>query len=188
MIQDTTKQKRATSKTYIARVESYNANPTRCKSCGTIFPYKSRHKMFCDHSCSAKFNNLGITRNQPRNPNKCICGNTLESGRSKYCSMDCLNKDYLNKVITGVISPTPNTLRKIIINIRGYRCENCGSSEWLGEKLQLELHHIDGDNSNGDFDNLSLLCPNCHSITNNYKGKNKGNGRVSRRKNVPITQ
>ena len=37
----------------------------------------------------------------------------------------------------------------------------------------LELHHIDGNHSNNELSNLTLLCPNCHALTDNYRGKNK---------------
>ena len=39
--------------------------------------------------------------------------------------------------------------------------------------IPLELHHIDGNNQNNNLTNLTLLCPNCHAMTDNYRGKNK---------------
>lgn len=58
-----------------------------------------------------------------------------------------------------------------IVNLRGHRCEMCGLSEWMGKKITLEVHHVDGDSLNNELDNLQLLCPNCHSTTNNWKGR-----------------
>ncbi len=52
-------------------------------------------------------------------------------------------------------------------------CSRCGISQWQGEKLSLHLDHIDGNNINNQLDNLRLLCPNCHSLTDTYCGKNK---------------
>ena len=57
--------------------------------------------------------------------------------------------------------------------VKEERCENCHLTEWLGETMPLELHHIDGDHKNNVLDNLTLLCPNCHTLTDNYRGKNK---------------
>ena len=57
--------------------------------------------------------------------------------------------------------------------LRGWRCENCGLTEWQGQKVPLEVHHIDGDELNSVLENLQVLCPNCHALTNNYKGKNQ---------------
>ena len=45
----------------------------------------------------------------------------------------------------------------------------------------MELEHNDGNSQNNSLDNLSLICPNCHSQTPTYKGANKGNGRHYRR-------
>jgi 5-methylcytosine-specific restriction endonuclease McrA len=51
-------------------------------------------------------------------------------------------------------------------------CANCGLAEWLGQKVPLELDHIDGDRANHEISNLRLLCPNCHAQTATYRGKN----------------
>jgi hypothetical protein len=63
-------------------------------------------------------------------------------------------------------------LRLLERNILENKCSRCDIQEWLGEKISLELDHIDGDNWNNKRENIRLLCPNCHAITDNYKGKN----------------
>ena len=45
-------------------------------------------------------------------------------------------------------------------------------SEWLGKPITLEVHHKDGNHQNNELENLQLLCPNCHSYTDNWRGKN----------------
>lgn len=62
--------------------------------------------------------------------------------------------------------------RLLAEGIKEHRCECCGNSEWLGRKIVLELHHIDGNRENNSLDNLMMLCPNCHSMTDNFKSKN----------------
>jgi len=52
-------------------------------------------------------------------------------------------------------------------------CENCGKTQWLGLPIPLELHHKDGDRINNALQNIELLCPNCHSLTDNYRGSKK---------------
>ena len=58
--------------------------------------------------------------------------------------------------------------------IKDNKCEICGVSIWRGVRLPLELHHKDGDHFNNDFNNLQILCPNCHSIQEGNSGANAG--------------
>ena len=53
-----------------------------------------------------------------------------------------------------------------------YKCDVCNLSDWLGAPITLELHHIDGVNTNNETLNLQVLCPNCHSQTDNFRAKN----------------
>ena len=55
-----------------------------------------------------------------------------------------------------------------------YKCAICGISEWNGAPLSLQLDHINGINDDHRLENLRFLCPNCHSQTDTYAGKNKG--------------
>ena len=58
------------------------------------------------------------------------------------------------------------------------KCEVCGLGEiWNGSRIEHHLDHIDGNSTNHILSNLQILCPNCHSQTNTYCGKNKGNGK-----------
>jgi len=62
--------------------------------------------------------------------------------------------------------------KRFLIRERGHRCEHCGLTKWLGKKIPLELHHKDGNKKNNTKKNLLLVCPNCHTFTDTYKGKN----------------
>ncbi|KAA0930413.1 HNH endonuclease signature motif containing protein [Streptomyces apricus] len=53
-------------------------------------------------------------------------------------------------------------------------CAMCGiEAVWLGEPLPLEVDHIDGNWRDNWIENLRLLCPNCHSTTDTYRGRGK---------------
>ena len=52
-------------------------------------------------------------------------------------------------------------------------CEKCGLDSWQGQHIPLEIHHINGVNTDNRLENLQLLCPNCHALTNNYRGRAK---------------
>lgn len=64
------------------------------------------------------------------------------------------------------------TLLPELIKLRGRKCECCGLSEWNSIPITLQAHHIDGDRTNNVLENLALLCPNCHSQTDNFCSKN----------------
>lgn len=52
-------------------------------------------------------------------------------------------------------------------------CYECGLiPEWNGKELALQLDHINGKSDDNRLENLRLLCPNCHSQTSNFSGKN----------------
>lgn len=63
--------------------------------------------------------------------------------------------------------------RRRVLEEQDHRCNKCGISEWQGVKITLELDHIDGNTQNNARLNLEGLCPNCHSITDTWRGRNK---------------
>lgn len=53
------------------------------------------------------------------------------------------------------------------------KCNRCGLDEWMDTPLVLELEHKDGNHYNNERNNLEMLCPNCHSLTSTWRGRNK---------------
>jgi len=66
-------------------------------------------------------------------------------------------------------------LRERIIYEQYCKCNKCGLGEWLGVKIPLELEHKDGNHFNNERNNLEMLCPNCHALTDTWRGRNKNN-------------
>lgn len=51
------------------------------------------------------------------------------------------------------------------------RCELCGLERWCGLPISFELHHVNGDRLDNRLESLQILCPNCHSQTENFGRK-----------------
>jgi DNA-binding CsgD family transcriptional regulator/5-methylcytosine-specific restriction endonuclease McrA len=62
--------------------------------------------------------------------------------------------------------------RLVAAGLKEDRCEECGLSEWRGRRLGMQLHHKNGDGLDNRLENLVFLCPNCHSQTDTYGGRN----------------
>jgi len=80
-------------------------------------------------------------------------------------------EDYLsNNAAIGSFKLKNRILKE---GLKPHECENCLNTKWLDNPIPLELHHINGNSKDNSLVNLQLLCPNCHSLTDNYRGKNK---------------
>jgi hypothetical protein len=77
---------------------------------------------------------------------------------------------------TGVVTGTQLTIKNIVKNLNGERCEICGLTEWQGSVIPLVLDHINGKPSDSRLDNLRLVCGNCNMQLPTFAGKNKGKG------------
>lgn len=58
--------------------------------------------------------------------------------------------------------------RLIEDGVKEAKCELCGKSEWMGVPIPLELHHINGNHYDNRLENLLILCPNCHALTDSH--------------------
>ena len=68
--------------------------------------------------------------------------------------------------------------------LKEYKCECCGISEWNGKPLTLQLHHINGIHNDNRLSNLQLLCPNCHSQTENFGTRGRGTSIIRKAENL----
>lgn len=118
-------------------------------------------------NCSKEFNY------KPSQQNGRYCSNT--------CQQEFQKKQRIAEWLTGGKKPGKITLKEYLTETHGYKCSCCGISDWNGNPINLEIDHKDGDPYNDSPDNLRFICPNCHSQTDTYRGKNRGKGRVERR-------
>lgn len=106
---------------------------------------------------------------------------------NKYCDNKCQlelrSKQAYEKhkalFLEGKCTSRPR-IRQILTELRGYRCECCGISEWQGKDIVLQVDHINGEPYDNSPENLRLICPNCHSQTASFAGANRGKGRWSK--------
>ena len=164
-----------------------------CLYCGKEITGDARKK-FCNHSCSASYNNRGVVRNGSRRIRFCVnCGKKLENHQTKYCSKECNTEfKYQEQIkrwkngeangcdVTGSVSPY---VRRYMLEKANYACEKCGfnkNNEYTGLSI-LQLHHKDGDCYNNTEENIEVLCPNCHCLTENFGSRNKNSSRSDRR-------
>ena len=134
------------------------------------------------------------TKTYNREKRNCLCCEKELTGRQTlFCGLQCqanhrqngLVDKWKKKEIIGYSGKVMNVkpfVRRYMIEKYEYKCSKC---EWnklhpVTKLPPLEINHIDGNASNTWEENLEVLCPNCHSLTTNYKNHNKGNGKRKR--------
>ena len=121
------------------------------------------------------------------------CGKVLNRKQMFYCSNECKieyeQKEYISNWKAGLEDGLKGEyglslrIRKYLFGTRGCKCELCGWGEInpYTNTIPLEIHHKDGNYLNNSEENLQVLCPNCHSLTETFKSHNK-DGRKGRSK------
>jgi hypothetical protein len=149
--------------------------------CGKITFKQPSHlnkKTFCSVKCSSS---------SRIKPGRCIvCGKEIPQASRRYCSEFChkviISRFAIYRIENGTFEGQTKTIRNYLLSKRGHRCETCLNEYWQLQPIPLEVNHVDGNSENNKLENVKLICPNCHALTPNYKGRNKGKGRFSRMK------
>lgn len=122
------------------------------------------------------------------------CNKKLYRSQKKFCSNSCQKEfeykcyieNWKKNLVDGLSSEygISRHIKKYLFKKYNNKCALCGWGERnpFSNKIPLEVEHIDGNYRHNNEENLILLCPNCHSLTQSYKGANRGNGRLSRKK------
>lgn len=167
-------------------MENYN-----CEKCGTSFerPTKGYKKRFCSRACanSRQFNETANKKRAKSNRQawKKMAPDVLkERKKNMHLIVKKRMQTYQNNFMAADFDTLASgTKRRRVLLEQNNCCLHCGLKEWQGQPLTLELDHIDGNNQNEVRDNLRYLCPNCHSLTPTWRGRNNTGDKNSRRKN-----
>ena len=168
-------------------LESKKRQPNHCLYCGKEIIGKDKYrKIFCDRSCANKHNNALKRINK-----KClVCGKDI-SPSSTFCSNTCYAefeyRKYIERWKEGKESGMSGSdgmsdrLRRYMLEKTNYTCEvpgcGCNFINPYTNLSILQIHHIDGDATNNKEENLQVLCPNHHAMTEHFGSRNKNSTR-----------
>ena len=177
----------------------------KCEICGNEYTINisdrnfnaGRYRKTCSDECAKKL----TAKNSNKNIEKRIClncGQSLNKNATKYCSFKCQQefeqKEYIQRWKDGLETGMSgkygisDRIRRYFFDKYDCKCQKCGWGEEnpITHKVPLQIHHIDGDCLNNKEDNLQLLCPNCHSLTETFGNLNKNSSRVFRKQKENI--
>ena len=126
-----------------------------------------------------------------------LCSNPCTSPGAKFCSRTCPGKEKIQSWLAGEWSGNStegltSLVSDYVKELAGWRCQSedcCVPGGWsqvhsVTGRVPVQIDHIDGNSMNSKIENLIVLCPNCHSLTETYGNLNKNSARTWRKKNV----
>ncbi len=175
----------------------------KCENCSSKHTGEYGSGRFCNVTCARGFSTKakrkeinakvslalrGLDYLPQDKADKCICcGNKLKRNARFFCGLKCM-RDYeylifINRWQLGLESGTigkcrlSNRIKRFLKEKWKNSCQKCGWSiiHPTTGTVPLEVHHVDGNYLNNKEDNLELLCPNCHTLTPNFRSLNKNN-------------
>jgi len=133
-----------------------------CNECKKEFSSRKCHRLFCSR----------------------MCGNRHVVRVKNKTAYDLYIRRWKQGLENGGkgVSSISGHVRKYLFEKYKSKCSKCEWSEvniYTG-KVPLQIEHKDGNWKNNREENLELLCPNCHTLTEFYGSRNKGRGRPTR--------
>lgn len=173
-----------------------------CEKCKQVYDARSSKggmRKYCSRSCATAENNTLKPKRKrgKRLIENCLFCNSDMSGkgiRAKYCSRMCqveyIHNDYIRSWKKGHISGNTSAgllskhVKRYLREKQSGACALCHKKQWVNDiysgPIPLEGDHISGNWRDSSEGNVRMICPTCHSTTNTYKARNKGNGREYR--------
>ena len=170
-----------------------------CQNCNKEFPRKIvidgklrdlKSRKYCLDCVPFNVNGRADCSSEPIR--YCLyCNSQLSNRQISFCSQFCSSEyhytEYIKRWKLGLETGLRGSydlstrIRRYLFEKYNNKCCKCGWCEinQFTGNIPLEVHHVDGDYTNNDENNLELLCPNCHSLTATYKSSNT-NGRKMR--------
>jgi len=178
------------SSQYLERLKSLKET-IYCQHCKKSFESLiSDNRKFCSQSCSTIHNNsirMNVRTNTEFNCKNCNRVTKLKkNSKGIFCESKCQQEYYYKEKIelwkegkllgfTGKTKALSSWLRRYMLEKYNNTCQKCGWNELhpVDKRALVEINHIDGNAENNNEENLEVICPNCHSMTPNFRARNK---------------
>ena len=162
-------------------------NPKFCspKCSGTVATKGKKHSLETRNKISISLGGSGDIKTEKR-----FCKNCNNEVPKDFCNMKCKSefddrentRKWLNDEISGNsrYGTYQPFIKRYLLNKFENKCCKCGWNEVhpITKKVPLHIDHIDGNFTNNRPENVTLLCPNCHSLTPTFGALNIGNGGI----------
>lgn len=121
---------------------------------------------------SPKGGNLNTVKNKIQKLNLDMSHFTGQRWNKGLTSKDhsSIKKKDISEILVENSGWNSGAIRQRLIKegLKESKCECCGRSEWMGIPIPLELHHINEIHTDNRLENLLILCPNCHAMTDSH--------------------
>jgi len=160
----------------------------KCKKCGNDFTPSKGLISYCSLSCRNSKKHSKATRRKiskgvkKAHKEKEISTWNYEKGiiAMTLARKKCAEEKKQNLLSENFNNLSPERKRKRVIIEQEGRCSRCNLYEWVGYEIILELEHKNGNRLDNRRKNLCALCPNCHSLTKTWRGRNRVNNKYNK--------